>query len=83
MTSEQGAFIDKKLKGFMGDLLGLKAILIAIAADNKNLKVDEKRIGKLILELPIDGGEGWESDVQIKARAVMHEFLGRKNEPNI
>ena len=53
---------------------------LSIITDNKNLKVDEARIGKLILELPIHGGEGWETDIQIKARAVMHGVLSRKNE---
>jgi hypothetical protein len=63
-----------------GQLLAFNAIITSLMSSNPGLRIDEKQIGKLILDISAKS-EVRDPDVEIKARAVMHSILSQRN-PN-
>jgi hypothetical protein len=77
MKPEQASYIDRKLVDLQGQVVGLACIIANILSSNPQITIDEKAVGKLILETRIEGGLD-HPDVQIKARATMHSILSKK-----
>lgn len=66
--------IDTKLQDLQGQILGLKSIVTAIVEDNADIIIDEKKIGRLIQDAKVE-----HSDVQMRAREVMHTVLSGRD----
>lgn len=70
--------IVQRFKEQAGEILALKAVLIALLEDNPKLRLKEKTIRNEILKLPSSYGVADLVEIQFHSRAVMNEILGKK-----
>jgi len=84
MTSKEKADIETKLNQCAGRILGLETVITSLLATNTSVKMDEKLVGKFILEWGLDGEPGdSHEDIRNMARRTMHGITSRATEMQI
>jgi hypothetical protein len=84
MTAKEKADIETKLNQCAGRILGLETVITSLLATNPSVKMDEKLVGKFILEWGLDGEPGAShEDIRSMARRTMHGITSRATEMQI
>jgi hypothetical protein len=68
--------IETELNRLKGQILGLESVIVSILESNPGVKIDEKRIGKLILDAHLEGDVVYDAETRSAARATMHGISG-------